>query len=76
MKHRVMSSFAVIALLLMLSSPSPAAGNHPKLMAAVAALADAKAYLQSASHNFGGHRDLAIQAIIDAETQLHICLSY
>jgi hypothetical protein len=76
MKHRIMNSFAVLALVVMISSPSPAQGRHPKLMAAVAALADAKAELQSASHNFGGHRDLAIQAIVEAETQLHICLSY
>lgn len=76
MKNRMMSSFAVLALLLMISSPSPAQGRHPKLMAAVAALAEAKAELQSASHNFGGHRDLAIQAIVEAESQLHICLSY
>jgi hypothetical protein len=61
---------------LMLSSPSPAAGNHPKLMAAVAALADAKAELRSARHDFGGHREEAIRAIVEAENQLHICLSY
>ncbi|HXM20603.1 MAG TPA: hypothetical protein VN948_04975 [Terriglobales bacterium] len=76
MKHRIMSSFAVLALLLMLSSPSPAAGQHPRLMAAVAALADAKAELRSAPHNFGGHREDAIRAIVEAENQLHICLSY
>jgi len=76
MKHRIMIPFAVFALLLMLSSPSPAGGQHPRLMAAVAALADAKEELRSAPHNFGGHRDAAVEAIVAAESQLHICLAY
>lgn len=76
MKHRIISSFAVLALMLMVSSPSPAQGRHPRLMAAVAALADAKAELESAPHNFGGHRDAAIRAIVAAETELHMCLTY
>jgi hypothetical protein len=76
MKHRIITSFAVLAVLLMISSPSPAAGNHPKLMAAVAALADAKAELRAAPHNFGGHREDAIRAIVEAENQLHMCLTY
>lgn len=76
MKHTITSAFAVFALLLMLSSPSPAGGQHPRLMAAVAALAEAKEELRAARHDFGGHRDAAIAAIVEAENQLHICLAY
>jgi hypothetical protein len=53
MKHRIMSSFAVLAMLLMLSSPSPAAGRHPQIHAALNALQNAKMHLQEAAHDFG-----------------------
>jgi hypothetical protein len=74
MKHRIMSSFAVLALLLMLSSPSPAAGRHPQIHAAIDALQRAKMHLQEAAHDFGGHRVDAIHAIDEASRQLEICL--
>jgi len=76
MKHRVMSSLAVIALMLTLSSPSPAAGRHPQIHDAIRALRNAKAHLQEAAHDFGGHRVDAIRAIDEAERQLEICLQY
>ncbi len=76
MKHRIMSSFGVLALLLMLSSPSPAAGRHPQIHAALNALQNAKMHLQEAAHDFGGHRSDAIHAIDEASRQLEICLQY
>jgi hypothetical protein len=76
MKHRIMSSFGVLALLLMLSSPSPAAGRHPQIHAALNALQNAKIHLQEAAHDFGGHRVDAIRAIDEASRQLEICLQY
>ena len=76
MKHRIMSSFAVLAMLLMLSSPSPAAGRHPQIHAALNALQNAKIHLQEAAHDFGGHRVDAIRAIDEASRQLEICLQY
>ena len=76
MKHKVMSSFAVLAMLLMLSSPSPAAGRHPQIHAALNALQNAKMHLQEAAHDFGGHRSDAIHAIDETSRQLEICLQY
>jgi hypothetical protein len=76
MKHRIMSSLAVLAMLLMLSSPSPAAGRHPQIHAALNALQNAKIHLQEAAHDFGGHRVDAIRAIDEASRQLEICLQY
>ena len=76
MKHRIMSSFAVLALLLMMSSPSPAAGRHPQIRAALDALQRAKMHLQEAAHDFGGHRVDAVRAIDEASRQLEICLQY
>lgn len=66
----------VLALLVMLSSPSPAAHRHPQIMAAISALETAKAHLQAAAHDFGGHRVDAIRAIDGALYQLNICMQY
>lgn len=76
MRKRMMSGFAVLGLLIMLASASPAAGNHPEIEDALAALEKAKAHLQQAGHDFGGHRDNAISAINGAEKELRICLKY
>jgi hypothetical protein len=72
----MMSSLALITLMLTLSSPSPAAGRHPQIMAALQALGRAKMHLQEAAHDFGGHRVDAIRAIDEADRQLRICLQY
>jgi len=76
MKQRIISSFAVLAVLLMFSSPSPARGPHPQIEAALSALQNAKAHLEHAAHDFGGHRVDAIRAIDEADRQLRICLQY
>ena len=76
MKTRIMSSFAVLALMLTLSMPSPAAGRHPQIHDAIRALQGAKIHLQEARHDFGGHRVDAIRAIDEAERQLEVCLQY
>lgn len=76
MKHRLMSSLTLLALMLALSSPSPAAGKHPQIEAALRALAGAKDHLEHAAHDFGGHRVDAIRAIDEADRQLRICLQY
>ena len=76
MRSRTMSFFAMVALMLALSSPSPAAGRHPQIEAALEALHNAKEHLEHAAHDFGGHRVDAIRAIDEAERQLRICLQY
>src|SRR4051812_41299068 len=43
---------------------------HPRIAKAIAALKDAKEYLQAAPHDFGGHRVEAIRATDDAIKQL------
>ncbi len=76
MKHKLMSSFALLAFLIALSSPSPAAGRHPEIEDALRALHNAKDHLQHAAHDFGGHRVDAIRAIDEADRQLRICMQY
>jgi hypothetical protein len=74
--HRIMSSLAVIAMMLALSSPSPAFERHPEIDDALRALHAAKDHLDHAAHDFGGHRLDAIRAIDEADRQLRICLQY
>lgn len=76
MKTKIMHAVAALALIMMLSSPSPAAGNHPEIADALRALANAKNHLEHAAHDFGGHRVDAIRAIDEADRQLRICLQY
>jgi hypothetical protein len=75
-KHKIMSSLSLLALMLALSSPSPAAGPHPQIEAALRALGNAKEHLLHASHDFGGHRVDAVRAIDEAAHQLNICMQY
>lgn len=76
MKHRIVSSLSLIALMIALSSPLPAAGRHPEIEDALRALHNAKEHLEHAAHDFGGHRVDAIRAIDEADRQLRICLQY
>ncbi len=76
MKNRMLSVVALLAMIVMLSSPSPAAHRHPRIMSAISALQTAKADLQAAAHDFGGHRVDAIRAIDEAVNQLNICMQY
>ena len=51
-----------------------AAERHPAIRNAINALQKAKADLQHADHDFGGHRAEAIEAIDRAITQLRLAL--
>ena len=62
MKKKMMSTFTVMGLMLMLSMPSPAFEPHPEIHEALEALHKAKAHLERASHDFHGHRVDAIRA--------------
>jgi hypothetical protein len=49
---------------------------HPRIAAAIAALKDARAYMQAAPHDFGGHKEGAIRATDNAIRQLNLALAY
>ena len=49
---------------------------HPRIAKAIAALKDAKAYMEAAPHDFGGHRVEAIRASDEAIKQLNLALAY
>jgi hypothetical protein len=51
-------------------------GHHPAIRMAIAALERAKADMQAAAHDFGGHRVDAIAACDAAIAQLRLALQY
>jgi hypothetical protein len=53
-----------------------AAERHPAIRAAINSLQKAKADLQHADHDFGGHRAEAIESIDRAIEQLRVALKF
>jgi hypothetical protein len=49
---------------------------HPRIAKAIEALKDARAYMEAAPHDFGGHKAEAIRATDDAIKQLNLALAY
>jgi len=49
---------------------------HPRIAKAIEALRDAKAYMEHAPHDFGGHKADAIRASDEAIHQLGLALKY
>jgi hypothetical protein len=49
---------------------------HPRIAAAIAALKDARAYMNEAPHDFGGHKEDALKACDNAIHQLNLALAY
>ena len=49
---------------------------HPRIATAIAALRNALAYMESAPHDFGGHKAEAIRATDVAIRQLNLALAY
>jgi len=49
---------------------------HPRIRAAIKELQEAKAELQAAPHDFGGHRADAVVAVDKAIEQLRLALQY
>jgi hypothetical protein len=58
------------------AAASPTPEEHPQIHDALVALRQAKAHLQSAKHDYGGHRSDALRATEEAIHQLEICLKY
>jgi len=54
----------------------PERAMHPRIARAIAALRDARDYMEHAPHDFGGHRVDAIRATDEAIRQLNFALGY
>ncbi len=57
-------------------SAQPERAMHPRLAKAIEALKDARAYLEAAPHDFGGHKADAIRATDAAIRELNLALAY
>ena len=58
-------------------APAPVAAEpHPHIRAAIHELQEARTELQTANHDFGGHRAEAIEAVNNALKQLQQALQY
>lgn len=59
------------------NAPVPHRGErHPAIRRAIVTLREARAELEHANHDFGGHRVAAIQAVDQAIGQLQFALQY
>ena len=52
------------------------AAGHPRIATAIRQMEDAIRYMESAPHDFGGHKAAAIQATRAAIEQLRLALAY
>ena len=50
--------------------------HHPEIHDALEALRRARAHIEHAAHDFGGHRVEALRATDEAIRQLQICMQY
>jgi len=57
-------------------SAQPERALHPRIARAIEALRDARAYMEAAPHDFGGHKAAAIRATDQAIRQLDFALAY
>ncbi|HJT25599.1 MAG TPA: hypothetical protein VJ873_13575 [bacterium] len=78
MFKKVMALGLMTGFLMSMAAVTPALAKerHPKIKAAIRALDVAKADLNHAAHDFGGHRVDALAAIDAAQKQLNLCLQY
>jgi hypothetical protein len=68
-------AFAFIAALAATPEATPAE-KHPEIREALESLRRAKAHMEHAAHDFGGHRVEAIEATNQAIKQLELCLKF
>ncbi len=54
----------------------PVPPPHPEIRRALDALQVARTHLKEAAHDFGGHREEALQKVDAAIEQLKICMQY
>lgn len=76
MKH-IVSLFAVFSMAALFVAPASAEEErHPEIKRAIHALEVAREHLKHASHDFGGHREKALEACDRAIEQLHAAIDF
>lgn len=73
---RVSAASPGLGAVSLVAPPNTQRERHPEINGAIRALERAKTYLQKASHDFGGHRAEALEAVDKALDQLRQALQY
>jgi hypothetical protein len=76
MQRRIAFASAAAVAGVALAPKLAQAKPHPRLQHAIAALQDAKAELQAAPHDFGGHRAAAVGACENAIGQIQEAMAF
>jgi hypothetical protein len=81
MKNRVRTLLGAVVLLCVFAFPLihsamarpavPPEGEHPEMQAALQSLQDARKHLEKAGHDFGGHRQAALNHVDAAIEEMH-----
>jgi hypothetical protein len=58
------------------AAPTPVPEPHPEIRDALESLRRARAHMDHAAHDFGGHKADALRATDEAIRQLQICLQF
>lgn len=74
MKKQMLAALGVLAVLLMFTPASPAAGRHPEIEASLGALRSAREDLMHAAHDYHGHRANAVKHVDEAIREAEICM--
>ena len=74
--HRANSNAVPTATAQPNAAAATAAEPHPEIREAIGALRRAKAHMEHAAHDFGGHRVEALRATDEAIRQLEECLRF
>src|SRR5258708_19817917 len=67
---------AVLSAGVMSLSAQPERAMHPRIAAAISALKDARAYMENAPHDFGGHKAAAMRSTGEAIRDLNEALRF
>lgn len=71
---RIMSILALMVMVVVFSPISPAREEHPHIHAALDALHEAQNQLQSAAHDYHGHRVAALKHVDEAIREAEACM--
>lgn len=74
MRNVLRFALLMVTFVAVLSPSAPAFEPHPEIRAALEGLRSAKAHLESAKHDFHGHRVAALKHVDEAIAEAEICM--
>ena len=74
MTRLLRSVLPLLMFIVILTPAAPAYEPHPEIRAALEGLRNAKRHLESAAHDFHGHRVAALKHVDEAIAEAEICM--